>query len=68
MSKRKVILVRFEFKPEEWEHIRRYYRESDVRQILFDGAEGELDGLLAQKEEDDMQSEEPDQEERPWKT
>ena len=50
--KNKTIIVRFTFTQEEWSAIKKYYNESEIRQILLIGGEGELDQLLQNKELD----------------
>jgi len=46
----KVINIKFTFTDDEWVRLRRHYKESEVRQSLYDGALGDLGDILENRE------------------
>jgi hypothetical protein len=46
----KTINIKFNFAPADWADLRRHYTERDIRQILYEGALGELHVLMQNKD------------------
>jgi hypothetical protein len=47
----KTINIRFTFTDTEWQRVKNLYTESEIRQILFEGAIGELDTLTSGRDQ-----------------